>query len=62
MALWFLFCFALIALGGFIQASLLYVISAYVGRGYLETKGRPAYIVMETIMKDSLTFDNDNKE
>jgi len=51
MALWFLFCFLLITFGGFIQASLLYLISAYVGRGYIEAKGRPSYIIMETIEK-----------
>jgi len=28
---------------------VLYVFSAYLGRMYLEIKGRPPYIVMETI-------------
>ncbi len=51
MALWFLFSFALITFGGFIQALLFHIISAYVGRGYLESKGRPPYIIMEIINK-----------
>ena len=60
MALWFLFCFTLISFGGFVQAFLFYILSAYVGRGYIETKGRPAYVIMETISRDNLTFDSKN--
>ena len=52
IALWFLFCFALISLGGFVQASLFYILSAYVGRGYLENKARPSYIIMEIIKQN----------
>ena len=58
MALWFLFSFALISLGGFVQAFLLYILSSYIGRGYLEIKGRPTYIIMETISRDDLIFDS----
>lgn len=60
MALWFLFCFGLIALGSFIQSLLLYILSAYIGRGYLELKGRPPYIIMEVIKKDSLVNGNNS--
>lgn len=63
IALWFLFCFALISLGGFVQASLLYILSAYVGRGYIETKGRPPYIILQAINRDSFCNNcNTNEE
>jgi dolichol-phosphate mannosyltransferase len=52
-ALWFLFCYMLIALGGFVQAFCIYILSAYIGRGYLETKGRPSYIIMEIVSKEN---------
>jgi polyisoprenyl-phosphate glycosyltransferase len=59
MALWFLFSFTLVSFGAFVQAFLLYIISAYIGRGYLETKGRPTYIIMETIEQQSFNFNNE---
>ena len=62
MALWFLFCFGLIALGSFIQSLLLYILSGYIGRGYLEIKGRPPYIIMEVIKRDSLVNGNNSEE
>lgn len=49
LALWFLLCLSFIAFSGFIQALSLYILSGYIGRGYLETKGRPSYIVMEVV-------------
>jgi glycosyltransferase involved in cell wall biosynthesis len=39
----------LIASGSFVQSLCLYILGAYVGRTYLEVKGRPAYLVMETV-------------
>ena len=52
-AVWFLFCYALIAIGSFIQILCIYILSAYVGRAYLEIKGRPSFVVMETIDKNN---------
>ena len=49
LSLWFLFTFVLISFSAFVQSLALYVISAYVGRGYLETKDRPPYIIMDVI-------------
>ena len=47
--LWFLLCYMLIAMGGFVQTLCIYVLSAYVGRTYLETKQRPPYIIEEVV-------------
>lgn len=55
IALWFLFCYALIAVGSFVQTLCIYILSAYIGRAYLETKGRPTYLLMEVINKDTLS-------
>lgn len=55
IALWFLFCYALIALGSFIQTLCFYIISAYIGRTYLEAKGRPTYLLMEVINKNTIS-------
>ncbi len=41
--------YLLIASGSFVQSLCLYILGAYVGRTYLEVKGRPAYLVMETV-------------
>jgi polyisoprenyl-phosphate glycosyltransferase len=41
--------FLLIALGNFVQVFCIYLLGAYVGRTYLEVKGRPPYVVMEVI-------------
>jgi len=49
MGLWFFMTYLLIALAAFAQTLCLYILSAYVGRTYLEVKGRPPYFVMEII-------------
>jgi dolichol-phosphate mannosyltransferase len=41
--------FLLIALGNFVQVFCIYLLGAYVGRTYLEVKGRPPYVLMEVI-------------
>jgi len=48
-----LFLTAFCAVGFFLVFFCFYVISSYVGRSYLELKGRPPYIVMETIGGDT---------
>jgi dolichol-phosphate mannosyltransferase len=55
ISLWFLFCYALIALGSFIQTLCVYILSAYIGRTYLEAKSRPNYLLMEVINKHTLS-------
>ena len=40
---------ALTSVTGFAVLLCLYVLSAYIGRMYLEVKGRPAYVLMELI-------------
>jgi len=45
----FLITYALIATGFSIQSFCLYILGAYVGRTYLEVKGRPPYVVMEIV-------------
>lgn len=49
--LWFLAMFALLFFGFFLISLCLYIISAYLGRAYLEVKSRPAYVVMEKLGK-----------
>lgn len=39
----------LILLGNFVQVFCIYILGAYVGRTYIEAKGRPPYIVMEVV-------------
>lgn len=39
----------LIVSGNFVQSLCMYILGAYVGRTYLEVKGRPAYLVMEIV-------------
>ena len=51
LPLWFYFSYVLIASGSFVQAFCIYVLSAYVGRSYLEIKGRPPYLIMEIVGK-----------
>jgi polyisoprenyl-phosphate glycosyltransferase len=41
--------FLLILLGNLVQVFCIYILGAYVGRTYLEVKGRPPYVVMEAI-------------
>ena len=45
----FLVTYILITSGNALTLLCLYVINAYVGRTYLEVKGRPTYIVMEVV-------------
>jgi polyisoprenyl-phosphate glycosyltransferase len=51
----FLLAYILIASGNALQAFCLYILGAYVGRTYLEVKGRPPYLVMEIVEGDSKT-------
>ncbi len=46
---WILLLYLLILSGNFVQALCVYILGAYVGRTYLEVKGRPAYVVMEVV-------------
>jgi glycosyltransferase involved in cell wall biosynthesis len=43
----------LILLGNLVQAFCIYLLGAYVGRTYLEVKGRPPYVVMDVIGDDT---------
>ncbi len=45
----FMVAYVLIASGNALLAFCLYVLGAYVGRTYLEVKGRPTYLVMEIV-------------
>jgi glycosyltransferase involved in cell wall biosynthesis len=42
----------LIAAGNFVITTYLYILGAYVGRTYLEAKGRPPYVIMEVVGDD----------
>jgi polyisoprenyl-phosphate glycosyltransferase len=44
-----LFLYALVATGNAVLSFCLYILGAYVGRTYLEVKGRPPYLVMELV-------------
>ena len=46
---WALVMYLLILSGNFVQVFCMYILGAYVGRTYLEAKGRPAYLVMEVV-------------
>ena len=46
---WVLVAYLLILSGNFVQALCIYILGAYLGRTYLEVKGRPAYVVMEVV-------------
>jgi glycosyltransferase involved in cell wall biosynthesis len=52
VAPWVLVGYLLILSGNFVQALCIYILGAYVGRTYLEAKGRPSYVVMEVIGDD----------
>ncbi len=52
--LWFLLLLTFIALGGFVQISCTYILSAYVGRLYLEVKGRPSYLIQEVVGRENV--------
>lgn len=41
--------YLLIVSGNFVQVFCIYILGAYVGRTYLEVKGRPSYVVMEIL-------------
>jgi dolichol-phosphate mannosyltransferase len=45
----FLLAYVLIAMGNAVLSFCLYILSAYVGRTYLEVKGRPAYVLLEVV-------------
>jgi glycosyltransferase involved in cell wall biosynthesis len=45
----FLLAYVLVASGNAVQSLCLYILGAYVGRTYLEVKGRPPYLVMEVV-------------
>lgn len=47
-----LFLTAFSAIGFFLIFFCFYILSAYIGRSYLEVKRRPVYIVMETVGED----------
>lgn len=51
--LWFFATFVLISLGHFMTLLSIYVMSAYIGRTYLEVKGRPNFLILETIRRDA---------
>lgn len=44
-----LIAYLLIISGNFVQVFCIYILGAYVGRTYLEAKGRPPYVVMEVV-------------
>lgn len=48
----FLVTYVLVAMGNGVQSLCLYILGAYVGRTYLEVKGRPPYLVMEVVERD----------
>jgi dolichol-phosphate mannosyltransferase len=41
--------YLLVLSGNFVQVLCIYILGAYVGRTYLEVKGRPPYVVMEVV-------------
>jgi polyisoprenyl-phosphate glycosyltransferase len=47
--LWAIMVSLLVITGNMVQVFCIYILGAYVGRTYLEAKGRPAYVIMETI-------------
>jgi dolichol-phosphate mannosyltransferase len=49
----FLVAYVLVAAGNALQSFCLYILGAYVGRTYLEVKGRPSYLVMEVVAPDT---------
>ena len=53
-ALWFILAYFLISASGFMVMFALYVMGAYIGRAYLEIKGRPTFIIKEIITRDTI--------
>ena len=47
--IWFLMICLVVSLAAFVNLFCIYVLSAYVGRTYLEVKRRPSYVIMEVI-------------
>jgi polyisoprenyl-phosphate glycosyltransferase len=47
----------LVLVGNFVQTFCMYILGAYLGRTYLEVKGRPTYVIMETISSSSDTVE-----
>lgn len=45
----FLIGYLFIVSGNFVQIFCIYILGAYVGRTYLEVKGRPSYVIMEVV-------------
>ena len=61
IAIWFLLGYILVALSACVQTLCLYILSAYIGRTYLEVKGRPSYLIMEIVRNENLSVgDQDN--
>jgi dolichol-phosphate mannosyltransferase len=46
---WVVGGYLLIVFGNFVQVLCIYILGAYVGRTYLEVKGRPTYVVRELV-------------
>jgi dolichol-phosphate mannosyltransferase len=46
--------YLLVLSGNFVQVVCIYILGAYVGRTYLEVKGRPPYVVMEVVAPESV--------
>ena len=52
MLVLFLVGYMLVAAGNFVVMACLYILGAYVGRTYLEAKGRPPYLILEVVGDD----------
>lgn len=52
MALWFLLGYCFMSASSFMIMFAIYIMSAYIGRTYLEVKGRPTYVLMEVVKGD----------
>jgi dolichol-phosphate mannosyltransferase len=52
MLVLFLVGYILVAAGNFVVMAYLYILGAYVGRTYLEAKGRPPYLILEVVGDD----------
>jgi dolichol-phosphate mannosyltransferase len=50
---WVLVMYLMILSGNFVQVFCMYILGAYVGRTYLEVKGRPPYVVLEVVGRGS---------
>ena len=49
IALFFIATGILIAGGNFVVTACLYILGGYVGRAYLEAKGRPPYVMLQVL-------------